>query len=358
VERPRVVFDEDLVLDADQNALARGIRVGSALAEAKSILRGDGALFQWEPEPYAKAAEIWLTIASEFSDVIEPVQQHTAYVDLSLHPNPVKVCQAMRKRLGRDVAIGLAPNRWLAREASAGRGQVVEQPVAFAAQLDTVRLPAEPEDIARLIQLGYRRIGNVAELLLETLQHQFGERAFAIYRAAHGGGNAEVAAKFPENSVAARFNFDGEADDLEVFDRGLHKAAQLLGDQLAEMDGAGKQIELFLEREDGTVEARQRTFAQPIDDIYKSLKLLIAVTPEQPPIGLRVRMPGIKKAKRIQLDLNGIKSKAEREQSLKGAMDRVCALFGSQAVIRADELQEPRWKAVRRMWENANGWTW
>jgi nucleotidyltransferase/DNA polymerase involved in DNA repair len=358
---PTVVTHDDCVLDADLAALKRGIRIGSGESEARAIMRGDGRFVAWDPEPFAKASHEWLTIASEFSDVIEPVQQHAAYVDLSLHPRPGKIFPSILKtlssRLQLEVTGGLGPNRWLAKEVTG----IITDARTVTANLDTRRLPADSEDIARLIQLGYRRIGEVAEIPFATLRRQFGERALGIARAARGGGDSEVQAKFPESSVASRFTFDGPPDTLEVLDRGLYTAADLLGKELSDRDAGGKQVELFFEREDGSVETRRRTFSQPIADregVCRALKLMTSSLPDEQVYGLRVRMPGIVKATRVQLDLSGIKSKSERESSLRGALDRVCALFGTQAVVKGNEVQEPRWKTVRRVWGSTNGWTW
>src|SRR5688572_12155218 len=79
-ERPLVVHRDKAVLCVDEKGRSKGIHAGMPLSEAKAILR-DGAFLPWEEGPYREAQEKWLDVCARFSDVIEPAEQHTAFVD-------------------------------------------------------------------------------------------------------------------------------------------------------------------------------------------------------------------------------------------------------------------------------------
>src|SRR5688500_18634546 len=76
-ERPLVVHRDKAVLCVDAKGRSKGIHAGMPLSEAKAILR-DGTFLPWEEEPYREAQQRWLDVCARFSDVIEPVEQHTA----------------------------------------------------------------------------------------------------------------------------------------------------------------------------------------------------------------------------------------------------------------------------------------
>ena len=92
-ERPVVVVKSRKVLDANLRARRAGVEGRMPLSVAKSILAKnplpDAPIFiEWKEDEYDRAQRHWLDRCVEFSEVIEPAEQHSAYIDLSAHPHP------------------------------------------------------------------------------------------------------------------------------------------------------------------------------------------------------------------------------------------------------------------------------
>jgi len=363
-----VVHHEKVVLDAGVSAYQQGVRVGMLLAEAKAILMGKGHFVAWEEETFRAAQHAWIEVAIEFTDAVEPAGQHAAYLDLSGHPRPrevlLRLTETLKERLNLTARTGLATSRWVAREA-AFRGDPAEiamlMPRRYVAPFPTAILPLPEELVTRLILLGYSQVGAVAELPLETLKAQFGEVAYDLKQLVMGGGAGHVEAVFPANSLATRFVFDGAPEVVEELHNGLRVACNELGGQLREHDGSASRVELFLEREDASLEIRKRTFSKPVyssKNLFRSLELMMARLPEHPVEALRVRLPEVERAARVQLDLEGQKSKSDQAKSIEHAIANACSTFGDTAVLRGSEIKEARWKKVRRAYSVANRWSW
>ncbi|HEY0866443.1 MAG TPA: hypothetical protein VGE01_03635 [Fimbriimonas sp.] len=363
--RPLVVHRDKRVLDACPLAQGGRIEVGMGLAEARAIL-GHAAFVPWREEPYRAAQAEWLDLCAEYTDVIEPGAQHTALIDLSEHPDPRSLADALVRRLSDDLGYSvLAGNgncRWVAELASSmdyGTEPLLLPPM-FVRNLPTARMATlSPEHRDRLIFLGYRRIGDVAQIPLEVLRSQFGDAAFEIFRAARGGGNPTVEAQWPHGCLASRMSFDGPPQDVMGLMHGVRQVAESLGENLVNRDLQGREVHLFLEHEDGRVGTLRRTFARPLQSpgsVYTCLKLMLAEPPEEPVVGVRVRMPNLEKAQRVQLELEGQRSLSDRELSAAAAFQHIRRVFGDTAVMVAGQMPEPRrWKLLR-LWKGATGW--
>lgn len=363
-----VIHHEKVVLDAGPSAREQGVRVGALLAEAKAILVGKGHFVEWREETYSAAQMAWIEVATEFTDAVEPAGQHAAYLDLSGHPRPREVIQrlieTLKNHLNLTARVGLATSRWVAREA-AFRGDPAEiamlMPRRYVAPFPTVVLPLPEELVARLILLGYSQVGTVANLPLDVLIAQFGDVAYDLKQLVMGNGARHVDVVYPANSLASRFVFDGAPEVIEELHNGLRVACDELGEKLKEQDSSVNRVELFLEREDASVEVRRRTFSKPArstKNLLNALELMMAKLPEYPVEAVRVRLPDVERAARIQLDLDGQKSKSDQAKSIEHAIANARSAFGDTAVLRGSEIKEARWKKVRRAYSVANRWSW
>ncbi len=355
------------VLDASQAARERGVHVGMPLAEARSVLAVDGTIVEWEEEACREAARRWLEIVARYSDAVEPIRQHEALADLSGHPRPREAAESLERELrkaGFAPRCGLAPCRWVARLA-ARRGDPMglahADPRAYVADVPVTSLPLSPDVARRLHLLGYRTAGDVARLGKDGLLAQFGEEAHGLARAILGRGDALVRPLFPEASVAARFAYDGAPETQGEVETGLGRIAREVGAALRERDAAGRTVEVFLERADGTVEVRSRIFARPLsseEDVANALRLMLGEGPPQGTEGLRARLPGVHAARRTQLDLQGGRSRADREEGVRTALAHVRGAYGDTAVRLVSEIPVPRWVRVREAYRRLNGWSW
>ncbi len=177
-----VVVREGVVLDCDERAAGRGVETGMAVRQARTILQG-GPFREWVPDHYRRAQEVWLDVCCAFSDVIEPEDQHSAFLDLSDHPDPrgtaAEAIAAVARRTGLPVRWGLAPSKWLALLVSEAGDpwESSDDPLRYLWTLPVAALLPVPEEHRRRLRfLGYRKVGDVAAVPLEELRRQFGVR--------------------------------------------------------------------------------------------------------------------------------------------------------------------------------------
>lgn len=356
------------VIDATAEARTRGVFPGMGLREARSILSGEGHFIEWSEDAYCGARDRWLHIVARYSDVVEPVDQHEAFVDLSAHPRPRESAAKLQENLSRlpvTVRVGVGACRWVARLAASWPdhyGLAQSDPRTYVSALPVQRLPIDPGHASTLCLLGYRSAREVAALEDSTLRSQFGSYAIGIRRAAMGEGDAHVSAVYPPDAAASRHAFEGGAvHNRQTIDEVLGRLAVSLGEELRSADRAGKRMEIFLEFEDSSVQRLSRTFARSITsaaDVLNAARLLLASDPERPPEAIRIRLPGLTHAKRVQLDIEGGRSKKEREAGAKAAVNHVLGTYGDKAIILAKDKNEPRWMKVRRAYQEANGYVW
>jgi DNA polymerase-4 len=362
-EAPLVVYRDKRVLDANTIALAKGVAIGMTLPEAKAVLNGEGNLVEWKEEEFRTKQTQWLETCAQFTDTIEPLDQHEALLDLSGHPDPHSILNRLQTELQNKAKVGLAGTRWVAKLAcylGDPLGIAITTPKRFLKHVPTMLMDTVPEEHRRrLFFLGYRSVGDIRTLDITTLRAQFGNEAFEIARAAHGGGDPTVLPLFPPDSLAARFTFDGPPDNWEMLHNGFAELAQEVGKKLQEKDLVGRELNLFLEHDEGRVTPIKRVFTKPIDSpaaLYSSLKLTLYKTPEEEVIGMRVRLPGLEKRSRVQLQLDGARSRSDRDTSAVAALQKVKAVFGDTAVQMGNELNEQRRALVLRAWSKINGW--
>jgi nucleotidyltransferase/DNA polymerase involved in DNA repair len=364
--QPTLIHRDKLILDANDAAAKRGVHTGMGLPEAKAILGKEGAFVPWQEESFRVAQTAWLDICAKHADAIEPVDQHQAYIDLSDHPDS----QDIRRRLvsdltnttGLSIRHGLASCRWIAKIAAFGGNPeiAVQDPELFVSQLPVMAMPIPEQFVVRLGLLGCRSISDVAAMSIDTLRRQFGKEALSMQRIAKGNGESKVQAIYPPDCIRGRFSFDGAASDLEVFDNGLKHLAKSIGTKLIEKDSFGEVLEIWLEDEGGEIVRLSRKFSKPIGSIPSLLVALrlLCGTMQKPIARIRIQIPNLKKANRVQKTLDNFTAMGAKQDANKTAVAHVKAAFGDRAIQLASEVHQPRWKLVRKAWGSANGWTW
>ncbi len=328
------------------------------LGEAKAVLR-DGVLRQWSHDEHRQAQRAWLDRCVPFSDVIEPVDQHEALVDLSAHPQPTSVLDQMISAIGRPLRLGVSRTSWLARvalEHGDPQNCAYHDPARFLCEVPTAALsPVALECRQRLEFLGYKKAGEVAQIPLHVLRRQFGQQALTIHLAATGRGGDPVVGIYPEATASERFYLQSPVECTDAIEQALSWLAMRLVHHLEARDLQSTRMRLWLSYEDEPDELRERVFAKPMqgeESILFAARMLS--TAAKPVTGLRIQLPELVKASRKQPGLYSMRTDSER--AVQDSIRQIRKLYGEAAVRKGSEIPLSRRQCLLRAWKDATGW--
>lgn len=372
---PFVVEEAKRVLDASPEALARGVRLGMRIAEARTLVK-DCAIVERSEEALRPYKEAWLDVCAEFADVIEPESDDRAYLDLSAQPDPYLTARELRLALHDRTSMafrgGMSSAKWLSRVVCEvaghrfGSAEWVEEcktatlaPRDFVASLPVSLLtPLAPSTRERLRFLGYRTAGQVADLPQEVLREQFGEEAPLIRLCALGKGSAPVRALYPPRSVFARVSFDSPVEAEGGLLDAVRDLAEELGRKLTDSEQQGQRLNLRIEVESGAPEVRKRSFAKPLRDarsVECALQAILRERPQAPFVAMSARLPALQPARRTQSDFRYLSIPSERRE-VEPALHTIREQYGAKSVVHASDLSFPRRVKLLKLWRDATGW--
>lgn len=360
-DKPVVILSEGRVLDCNQLATERKVLERMTERAARNILP-DGEFVPWNAGDYRTQQHEWLDVCGRFTDVIEPSHQHTASLDLSLHPDAPSISLELSQSLTATqttVNIGIAKAKWVSKLATdpTNWSTVLMDPAAFISSLSVFELSPVPVEIQeKLVFLGYTTIGQVANIPFAVLLEQFGEFAFTIQQAARGSYCEPVLAKYPEDSMVDRFVFAGAVESSEVIREACVNWSQRLGRKLQRKSLAGTKLWLALESDAGEIKILTRTFSKPIlcpRSMLASLLLTLDGQIDQPLVSIRLHL---KDLKQVSLYQPSLFEATKQERRINPALNHVRTVFGDQSVELGSQKEEQRRVKVLRMWKHATGW--
>ncbi|MBA3725364.1 MAG: hypothetical protein H0W86_02670 [Armatimonadetes bacterium] len=335
------------VLDSSPGARKIGIHPGMAASEARYASQGSKMRFvDYRESDYAETSARWLDICCEYTAIIEPVEPHCAFLDLSTLAGARELALAMSADIYGAVRIcpriGIASSKLVARLT----GQVIPEggDAGFLAQLPIESLwMAKPEHLRRLSFLGYRTIGEVARLPLEVLQKQFGQAGLQISLWVRGMDRTPVRPLYPPEELSARFTFPQPVRLDQEVEAGLKALAEHFGSVLRTRDMQTKQIELEVVFEGNRVESAARCFVNPMQSpgaLLTGLRLTLRLVALGSEIySIRARFPKIEPSDRSQMTLDATVKDAEKAN---GAIKQLQETFGQGIIKRAGEVEAPR----------------
>ena len=405
---PVAVVRDNTVLDVNAQARQRGITPGMEKRTARAIAH-ETKFYAWEEDAYEDAQTRWLYLCTEFTGIIEPEEQNSAYLDLSAHPNPIDVAEKLIRTLAQETSLrvfyGSSINKWIAKLACqhGDCGTAAIDPAKFLSSLPIHNLtPIRSEHRQRLNFLGYRTIGEVLTIPEDILRQQFGAEGLLIAKAARGDFMVPLSANYPRDSLIETLIFESPVDSLETIDLGLKDLATRAAQRLSNKSLQGQELQLSMEFENGKTIQLKRRFSKPIYTflgVLSTLRILFQkrladksdtslsplttnaqVTPTlrafvNPPC-LCVNDPGsffdplLQSAvhspiNSLRLCMTNLKHARGKQNSLLGkskgdsatAVNVVRTVFGDASVQLGSEIPTPRRIRVLREWKNATGWS-
>ena len=198
-------------------------------------------------ERYAEVSQQIFAILHDVTDLVEPLSIDEAFLDVTASQRIFGPAQSIGRKLkdrikaelGLVASVGIAPNKFLAKVASdleKPNGFVVVAPGQereFLARLPLSRLwGVGPKTEARLRQLGFSTIGQIAATRVEVLEEQFGQAGRDLWELANGQDDRPVVPDQAAKSIGAEHTFDEDTADVEQIRRTLLALADKVGRRL------------------------------------------------------------------------------------------------------------------------------
>ncbi len=299
---------------ASEEALPFGVVPGMALRQAEHLC--PQAIFVLpDPEATARLRELISVALYDLAPVVEVRDEGVAWLDVSGVVRPGESIREARRRLrkaiGREPRLGLAPGPFSARLAAArarpGRLVQVDEAKAFLAPLPSRELPLDVEQLERLALLGLRTLGAVAEVGPRELESQLGRKGRHAVLLARGLEPDQLVPWRPPLFTSTHRQFDEAVEDREAL---LFVARALCGDLAEEMGlrGAGaKHVRARLLFESGGQEQRESVVRHPLSSTVELFGLIGSWIkewqPRAPITELWIDLPVLEGAGRRQLRL-------------------------------------------------------
>ncbi|HVF52818.1 MAG TPA: DNA polymerase IV [Actinomycetota bacterium] len=311
---------------------------------------------------YQRYSELIRDVFISFTPVVEPMSLDEAFLDVSgalkLFGDPVTIAGAIKRDiagLGLSCTVGVAPNKFLAKLASAAGkpdGLLVVPPDGVEAWLHPMPVRAlwgVGQRTGEMLQrLGLRTIGDLAVVPRATLQRALGDAAGAhLHDLANGRDDRPVVPSQEAKSVGAEETFARDLDTLDAVVREVLRLSDRVAGRLRAKGLCGRCVTLKIRFGDFRTITRSLTSPDEIDnaaEIFEIAKALIEKVHKAERIGrssARIRLAGVSVSSlapgpaRRQLDLLEERGSKGGWPEASDAIDRIRQRWGGDAVTPA-----------------------
>ncbi len=243
---------------------------------------------------YREVSEQVMAIFGDFTPDVRQISVDEAFLDMSgtagLFGPPIEAAAKLKERIrqetGLAISIGIGPNRYVAKLASARSkpdGLLEIRSGGEEAFLDSLPLSklwgVGEKSLDRLIQVGLDSIPRIRAMGKEALERAVG-RGFGefLYRAVRGIDPGIFADEQKSRSMSGETTFEHDVSDPEVLDATLLEQAQELMFRLLEGRFRSKTVHLKLRYSDFETVSAQETLDRGIvsaDDIRDAARTLL-----------------------------------------------------------------------------------
>jgi len=312
---------------------------------------------------YAEMSERIFAILLEYTDLMEPLSIDEAFLDVTasqrLFGPAAEIGQMMKARirseLGLVASIGLAPNKFLAKVGSdLGKpdGFVAVAPGQERAFLDPLPISrlwgVGPKTEARLHQMGFQTIGQIARTPLSTLEDALGQGGRDLWDLANGLDDRPVEPEQEAKSIGAEHTFSEDTADREQIRRTILELADRVGRRLRREEVVAGGVTLkFRDHRFHTV-TRAAALDQPTDVGDTLFREAWALLRKVEWHGSQVRLLGVT-ATRLRAaaeppagQLPLFPRRPDPRRNLARTVDKIRERFGGEAITRASLLAGDR----------------
>jgi DNA polymerase IV len=339
---------------------ARRFGISSAMPAARAKRLAPQAVFVPPDFPAYRAASVRLReVLLSFTPLVEPLSLDEAFLDVggatSLFGEPAAIGQAIRARVREELelvcSVGVAPNKFLAKLASAAAkpdGIIVvpaDSILEFLHPLPVRAMWGVGERTGETLdRLGVRNVGELAAVPLRVLERTIGEAAARhLLELARGGDDRRVVPYEAPKQVSHEETFDRDLDADEDLLRELLRLSFRVAGRLRSEGFRARTVTLKARLASFATLTRSRTLADHTDsghELYRTAAELLQAIPGG---RRRIRLLGVSAsglttagAEQLALVRSGRWEDAER------ALDRIEKRFGREAAMPATLIEQDR----------------
>jgi DNA polymerase IV len=288
---------------------ARSFGVASAMPTVRARRLCPHAVFVPNDfDSYIEYSEKIRDVFTSYTPLVEPLSLDEAFLDVGgsvrLFGRPIDIARAIKKAvagLGLPCTVGIAPNKFLAKLASARAkpdGLLLVPADAVTQWLHPLPVGAlwgvgeQTADVLR--RLGLKTVGDVARMPRRTLERAIGDALGAhLHALAHGVDERRVEPYEPAKSVGSESTFDRDLDSAADILREVLRLSDRTAMRLRAKGLCGRTVTLKIRFSNFKTITRAKTLENEVDtgpEIYEVARSLYnKLDPDRP----RIRLIGV-----------------------------------------------------------------
>jgi len=347
-----------VVMAASYEARAFGIRSAMPMVRARRLCP-EVVVVPPDLEAYRAHSNRFREVLRSFTPLVEPIALDEAFLDVGgatrLFGPPVRIAERLREEVRREVgvtcSVGVAPNKLVAKLASARAkpDALLHVPAgevrAFLDPLPVDALWGVGERTGELLRrLGVRTVGDLARTPAAVLARLVGDGPAAHLAALARGEDERPVVPFePPRSVSHEETFDHDLDDEEAILRELLALSGKVARRLREGGYRARTVVLKVRLANLTTLTRSRTLPAPTDvggELYRVAADLCRGLPGE---RRRVRLLGVQATGLVPAGVDQLALlRGSRWGEVERAVDRIERRFGRGSAKPAALLDRDR----------------
>ena len=352
---PRAGKGRGVVAACSYEARKFGIRSALPISRAWKLCP-QGVYVRPRMDRYVEVSHQVMDVFRRYTDLVEPLSIDEAFLDITgsvaLLGPPDQIAQSIKKDIrqatGMTASVGLAPNKFLAKIAS----DLKKPDGLVALQEDGVdqflRDPpisrlwgVGPKTEARLHELGFRTIGQLALASRESLVGTLGSLGEHLYQLSHGKDDRPVVPDWERKSVGTETTFDQDTDDRDLLLRTILELSDHVAERLRKDEYRARKVTLKLRYSNFSTHTKQHSLERLIqtgDEIAAVARQLFSHFP----LNRKIRLIGVSAGDlhrgREDPEQLTLFATSNQKEKLGHTVDEIKEKFGMDSLRRGSQL--------------------
>ena len=338
---------------------ARKYHVRSAMPIAEAKRRcPQGIYIKPNIAKYALVSSQIVAIFQRFSPLVETLALDEAFLDVTgmemMYPDVTEIARQIKTQVKTEldlvVSVGVAPNKFLAKLASAWQkpdGLFVIKPgeeIDLLASLPVTKLWGVGEATEQILRsLTITTVADIRAATMEKLEQHLGKHAFELYNLAWGRDERPVVPDGIAKSIGNENTFEQDITARDRINAELLSLAENVGWRLRKEGLSGRTVTLKVRFSSFQTITRSTTIADPVaidEVIYNTAVTMINKIEIKE--GIRLLGITVSNLGRRGVQLSLFDEEAQRQEKIAVVMDTLKERFGKDIIKRAGTIEWSR----------------